>query len=828
MNRDLSDRRTGVYRFDEFELDLGKGLLLFEDRPVPLQWKTFEVLCELISSGGDLIPREELIERVWPDSFVEENNLSQHIRALRKALGDGENGNRFIETVPRKGFRFLPVVEEVHWRPESALAVHEPAHVRHSASDLASTSRIRPPGSVNRRRFALVLLAVASAAAFFVWNNWEASSEERFRYANQIRLAAQALESSDLPLLNKLLEDARPGFFEADQRGFEWAYLARRSKELSSAPQAIMIQHSAVDSVAYSPDGKLLATAGMDMVIRLWDVATGQQIKTFEGHKGWLVWVAFSPDGKRLVSGAFERSAKVWDVESGQVISTINGESVGIGWFAFLPDGKTIAGADGDKIRFWDTETGAQKRMTSGHAEYMDAKPPLALSNDGRRIAARTNDQAVVVWELNGQRASSFRPDVGGLFDLKFSPDSSMLLAGGDSGRTELWNANTGERLQEFLGHSAKIRDVAFSADGRFIATGSEDNTVKLWDPEKGILLATLSGHADDVTALAISPDGSSVASGTGQDDIVRIRKVPANLRLGILSGHSKPVGKVSFSPDSKALVSASEDGTAKLWNVETETDILALKGQTRSVNFPVFSSSGNLIAAGDDDQKIRLWEAGTGREVMTIDTPKPATNLAFSPDEKLLATGHWFHDRSVRLWDVGTGGLVCSFEAHKAGPGQIEFSRDGETLLTSALDDSFVRLWETVSCREIWSYQGETGAALFAQFAPDGRPLALQVINDFRSLKLIDLRARKDIATFSGHQAELSGASLSPDGNRLFTSDSEGLIKIWDAVTGQELLTIKADMGKVESTALSPDGQVLAAAGSNGTIRLWRASVTD
>jgi WD40 repeat protein/DNA-binding winged helix-turn-helix (wHTH) protein len=827
VNQGLKNGNKSIYSFADFELDLGKGVLLRDGEPISLQWKSLEVLCELISSGGDLITREELIERVWPDSFVEENNLSQHIRALRKALGDGENGNRFIETVPRKGFRFLPPVEEVpsFRRPENALTVHETIPQPPLSDDLLSTKRVTLPRLGRRTAIALFGLAVTLAAVFVFWNNQESSAEKRLKYAIQIRLAAQALETSNLPLTQELLEGAKPGFFESDLRGFEWAYLSQKHQE-QLASQPIILQHGGVDSVAYSPDGRALATAGMDMVIRLWDIATGRQIRTFEGHTSWLVWVTFSPDGTLLATGAFDRSAKVWDVESGQLLSTIKGESSAIGWLAFLPDGKTLAGADGDKIRFWDVDSGHQTQMSKGAVEYLDSKPPLTFSVDGRLIAARTNDQSVVVWEIGGRRLSTFRPDVGGLFDMKFSPDSSMLIAGGDNGKTELWNLSTGKRLNEFSGHSAKIRDVAFSSNGRFIATGSEDNTVKLWDPKSGILLSKLSGHTGDVTALAISPDGMTISSGSGEDDgTVRIWKVPKSLGQGLLSGHATPITGVSFSRESKTLVSASKDGTAKLWDIESQKEILTLKGQTKSVNSPVFSSFGNLIAAGDDDNKIRLWEAGTGREVMTIEVPKPATNLTFSPNEKLLATGHWFHDRSVRLWNVQTGKLACSFDAHKAGPGRIEFSKDGENLLTSALDDSFVYLWETTSCRQIWSYQGDPGAALVAHIAPDGMLLALQVLNDVRSLKLIDLQARKGLAAFAGHEAELRGADFSPDGNRLFTSDESGLIKIWDATTGQELLTLKADIGQLESTALSPDGKVLAAAGSNGTIRLWRVA---
>lgn len=200
----MNGKEQEIYLFDTFQLDVGKGVLFRDELPVSLQWKAFEVLCVLVRSKGRLITRDEIIEEVWPDSFVEENNLSQHIRSIRKALGDGENGNKFIETVPRRGFRFLPEVTKLSAQsPENIDAI---AAERTHAEPIGAADDKRvegfPPKVVQprpRKWMALVTLfafgAVALIAVYF-WVNRESPTERRVRYANQIRLAASALELS--------------------------------------------------------------------------------------------------------------------------------------------------------------------------------------------------------------------------------------------------------------------------------------------------------------------------------------------------------------------------------------------------------------------------------------------------------------------------------------------------------------------------------------------------------------------------------------------------------------------------------------------------------
>jgi WD40 repeat protein len=289
-----------------------------------------------------------------------------------------------------------------------------------------------------------------------------------------------------------------------------------------------------VYSVAFSPDGRLLASGSSDQTIKLWDVASGREVRTLSGHTYGVNSVAFSPDGRLLASGSSDQTIKLWDVASGREVRTLTGHISPVESVAFSPDGRLLAsgscgryesgrGCVQGEIKLWDVATGSLVRTLSGHTNGVNS---VAFSPDGRLLASGSSDQTI-----------------------------------------KLWDVASGREVRTLSGHTHWVRSVAFSPDGRLLASGSDDKTIKLWEVASGREVRTLSGHTGTVWSVAFSPDGRLLASGSS-DQTIKLWEVASGREVRTLSGHTYVVWSVAFSPDGRLLASGSGDITIKLWDI--------------------------------------------------------------------------------------------------------------------------------------------------------------------------------------------------------------------------------------------------------------------
>ncbi len=278
--------------------------------------------------------------------------------------------------------------------------------------------------------------------------------------------------------------------------------------------------------VAFSPDGKTLASGHEDDTVRLWEVDTGQLRATLEGHTDWVNSIAFSPNGYILASGSYDGTVRLWEASSGQSLAILDGHTGGVYSVAFSPDGKTLAsGSPSGTIQLWEVSTGQQMATLKGH-----------------------------------------RSDV---YSVAFSPDGKTLASGGAQDYTiRLWEVSTGQQMATIDLEGWPIFSVAFSPDGQTLASGGSQ--LLLWDVDTGQILSILAIPEESyVYSVAFSPDGQLLASGgTGNDYGIRLWSADTGQLLAILEGHTEPVLSVAFSPDSQLLASASWDGTILLWDM--------------------------------------------------------------------------------------------------------------------------------------------------------------------------------------------------------------------------------------------------------------------
>lgn len=290
-----------------------------------------------------------------------------------------------------------------------------------------------------------------------------------------------------------------------------------------SNSQTINGFNNSVLSIAISRDGNTIAS-NSDRAIKVWNLATGEEIYTLKGHSNRVNVLAISPDGQTLVSGSEDKTVKVWNLDTGRQIRTLVGHSDSIHALAITTDGKTLVdGSDDNTIKVWNLETGRQIRTLTGHSFWVRS---VAISPSGRLLASGSFDNTI-----------------------------------------KLWNLATGEEIRTLKGHSQMVTGVAISPDGKILASGSRDQTIKLWNLTTGQLISTMRGHSKTVTSLAFSADGKTLASGS-RDQTIKLWHLATGEEIRTLKGHSQTVTSLAITPNGKTLVSGSEDNTIKIWRM--------------------------------------------------------------------------------------------------------------------------------------------------------------------------------------------------------------------------------------------------------------------
>ncbi len=362
----------------------------------------------------------------------------------------------------------------------------------------------------------------------------------------------------------------------------------------------------------FSPDGRHLAALSFGVssgnAVKLWDATTGQELHTLIGHTDWIVGLAFSPDGKRLASTSLDGTLRIWSLTPGEETVAVSGPGSIYGTrVVYSPNGEEFASNGGDgTATIWNAITGEPRLVLNGHAQEV---VNMAFSPDGRRFATGSLDTATIVWDTStGKPLITLSGHAGGVRDIGFNPDGSLIVTSGFEGLAKIWNANTGEELLTLTGHEGYVvTGVAFSPDGTQLATSSTDLTAKIWDVKIGKLLLTLTGHAAPVTDIAYSPDGSRLAT-VSRDSTGKIWDATTGIEILTLVGHDSEVVPVAFSPNGKFIATGSGDNIAKLWDAATGQELLTLPGSEGGVYGVAFSPSevGSHLLVASNDGVIR------------------------------------------------------------------------------------------------------------------------------------------------------------------------------------------------------------------------------
>jgi WD40 repeat protein len=561
----------------------------------------------------------------------------------------------------------------------------------------------------------------------------------------------------------------------------------------------------AVHSVAFSPDGGLIASAGAEGTVKLWRAADGALLRTLTGHDGDVNGVAFSPNGSYVASAGSDGTVRVWRVQDGQLQHTLtHGGGIALS-VAFAPNGQLLAsGGEDGTVKLWRVATGAEERTIPAHELWVSS---VAFSPDGSLLASASADGTVKLWQVaNGQPAGDIQAHALWVTCIAFSPNGQLLASSGEDGTVKLWRV-LDRQLVRTLSYSdaAPVYGVAFSADGSLVAAGGGANYIRVWRVSDGTLQRTLTGHTAQVVSVVFAPSSPLLVSG-GADSAIRVWQADTGALLRTLTGHTAQVASVAFSPDGSLLASGSGDSTVRIWRTADGGLQRMLAGHDAGITSVAFSPNGSLLASASEDGVVKLWRTVDGGLARTLTAHAGAVaSVAFSPSGQLLATAG--DDGTVKLWRVADAMLQRTINAHAGYVACVAFSPDG-SLLATAGEDGAVKLWRVADWGLERTLTGHTAPVTAVAFSPNGRLIASGSAD--ASVRLWYVSNGLQVATLIGHSDTVYAIAFSRDGGLLASGGGDGLINLWRISDGTRLRSYSEEMGTgVLAIQFSPDGQL-------------------
>lgn len=632
-----------------------------------------------------------------------------------------------------------------------------------------------------------------------------ARAEEEIRhraYAAEVNLAQQVLRENNLERALELLNRQTPVAGETDLRGFEWRHLWQQCQGMES----VSFPDGNVEAMAYSPDGKFLASASTNILIR--DADSHRVLTNLSMAP---LTLAFSHDGTLLVAGAHQEVA-VWETRNWQRRPKLPAASFPT---LFSPDGRWLVTGQPstNQLLVWNTSTWEASPGGYGSPDLPpNARHGFAFSPDGTLLVTPWIHMGRSQFGLRVWRFPAFEgitdlfPAETPLFSAAFLPDGKHLLAGTFDGRLLVWNVEKREFVETHREHSAHITSIA--VQGRQFVTASSDRTLSLWDSETRRHLARLRGHTREVWSVAFSPSADGVASGAF-DGTARIWNTPvaAHHTLeggGLIAGSTRdsrgfvfgphtgdyhwrfsdgqtrpipvpakpPVITTTFTrpvdvqgePPLGAMARA--DGSLEIWDLGAGVISASKPVSTSEITVVTFSSDARQIATGDILGNIGVWSVKDLRSSMMIrPVPDRVTALAFTPDGRILATASGWEGRVV-LWDLATGQPVRHLQTTDATT-WIDFSPDGQRMAASSMASNEVRIWETRTGHLQAILRGHVMGVLRVQFSPDGKSLATGAFDG--KVKLWSLAALQEVLTLSAPEGAIfRSLCFAPDNGAL------------------------------------------------------------
>jgi WD40 repeat protein len=587
-----------------------------------------------------------------------------------------------------------------------------------------------------------------------------------------------------------------------------------------------LLPRTDIEDAAFSPDGSSVVAAGggkNDHSAHVWDVRTGAPLLTLE-HDGPVLTVAYSPNGRWIATGSEDKTARLWDAATGLQLGAPFVHQPGattaayVRHISFSPDSRRILTVGGNRFaRVFGVAR--HEEVFPGGLNHLALVKSARFSHDGKLIATAGSSHFVRVWDAATGRELYPLEGTGQVNDLAFSPDDKLLgTAGSDDTLGRVWDLATRSSVAIITSHRGGVESIDFTPDGQSVVTAGRDKKAFMVQTTGGVPQAVLAGHAGSLSEARFSPDGTLVATAS-DDGTVRLWDAAVGPVGGgglppaeghLIGRHDLPAGArgpvVAFSPDGLRMLSAGADGTARLWGPGGRVDVLKHDGPVTSA---FFAKDGKTVITGSDDGTARVWRASDGRPLALLPHGAPVRVARLTANGRLAVTVGG--DKRVRVWSVASASAIRTYSEPSAII-DAQLSRDGRFVVIGSDDGTAAVLGVTAKSTRF--LRGHTGPVVAVAFSPDDRHVATASSTD-SAARVWDIRTRSSRELLPGHDGGLITLAYNGDGSLLATSGRDSEVRVYNGkLSWKNVGVLRVHSGTVNDLVFSADGRWLATAG--------------
>ena len=644
-----------------------------------------------------------------------------------------------------------------------------------------------------------------------------------------------------------------------------WPESARYNPK--SALLKTLVGHTGgISSVSVTPDGKQAISGSGDTIhfiglsdwitrarfsesgdttLRVWDLTSGQCLKTLEGHTDGISSVSVTPDGKQAISASKDKTLRVWDLTSGRCVNTLEGHSDKVFSVSVTPDGKQAVSASWDgTLRVWNLTSGRCVRCINIPIERKFRVNNVSVTPDGKQAVSVSCYNTLRVWDLtsgqcvntleghynpvsiNIKRLHSAELEVMRLLsDIWFpsvsvTPDGKQAVSASWDDTLRVWNLTSGQCVNTLEGHSDKVFSVSVTPDGKQAISASGDKTLRVWDLTSGQCVNTLEGHNDGVFSVSVTPDGKQAISASS-DKTLRVWDLTSGRCVNThLEEQSFEVSSVSVTPDGKQAVSASWDDTLRVWDLTSGQCVNTLERHTNSVSMII----------------QRLYHYAYKRIITLFRTRDInwAPSVSVTPDGKQAVSAGGYG--ILRVWDLTSGrcvklkflkGHTDFFYSYGVNwkswtrPYRVSVTSDGNYGFSASLD-GILRVWDLTSGQCVNTLEGHTDKVNSVSVTSDGKQ-AVSASED-KTLRVWNLTSGQCVNTLEGHTDKVFSVSVTPDGKQAISASKDKTLRVWNLTSGRCLALVSVE-APWTATSFSAELNILIGSPATGQIALYDLS---
>lgn len=610
--------------------------------------------------------------------------------------------------------------------------------------------------------------------------------------------------------------------------------------------------NAAIKAVTYSKDGKYLFTGSRDKTIKLWEISTGRELRSFFGHESTINDLALSPDGKQLLSSGADKTAKLWDIETGSLIQSFEGHEELLTSVSFHPDGKTIltAGYDNQAI-LWDVASAEQLNTFKVNPDKgLGYGVNTTFSPDGNSIIiGNDNRTATIIDFKSGEVQREIKPAEGwcggcATFVAVDQSNTKLLKATKGPG-LQLFDLQSGNKLIDFISFDDDITAVDINQEGQALMC-SEDS-LYVFDKKGHLLYKKIKDHSMPLADATFSPDGKSIAA-SSDDMSVTILDAKNGQTIKRIEGYLKQVDKGGLdydpnsrwdyyikrytdlkndfviSPDGKYLIKGKIGSLARMWELRTGMIAQEFKGHEKAVLCMTFSEDGSKLLTGSADNTIKVWDTSTGEELATLKGHRELVfSVRFNESQDKIISGSW--DGTIRVWSASDYSQLQYLTLEKASSYDTHFFNDDIYALSAGLDKS-LRLWEIDSKQAVREFTGHTDIIHSVAKHPYSPQIAS--VSWDGKIKIWDVASGLQTKKYDHHKGPVYGVAYNASGTEIATGGADRKIFITDLSSGTIKATLIGHTSAVTTVSYVPSESLLVSASDNGEVKIWNLRTNE